>query len=322
MLTNLGTDIHLASDMAQYDAYCKRILANKEILSRILGRVVKEFQGMEFDEIAACIEDDLQISTVPVDPGMTNQKRVTGIQTEDKIPLEGVIYYDIRFTAKVPQNDGRIKLIINIEAQKKYHPGYDIVTRGIFYNSRQISAQLGTEFNIPDYQELKKVYSIWVCFSAPRKEANAISEYSITKRDIIPGIADNPESYDKFSVIVIALNSRVTSGDELVRMLNTLFGQQTISEKKTSLKSFGINTDNLGKEMEYMCNLSGLVLETGQKQGLKKGKKEGKRQGREQTLTRLSILSKKLQELGKVDDLIKATTDSVYLEELYKKYGI
>ena len=314
MLTNLGTDVTLAAEMAQYDAYCNRILANKEILSRILGRVVKEFQGMEFDEIAACIEDDLQISTVPVDPGMTNQKRVTGIQTEDKIPLEGVIFYDIRFTAQVPQNGGHIKLIINVESQKKYHPGYDIVSRGIFYNSRQISAQLGTEFNVPDYQELKKVYSIWVCFSAPKKEANAISEYSITKRDIIPGIADNPEAYDKFSVIVITLNSQVASEDALVCMLNTLFGQQTISEKKTALKSFGINTENLGKEMEHMCNLSGLVLEEGIQQGIQ--------QGSEQTLTRFSILSKKLQELGKIDDLVKATTDPMFLKELYEKYGL
>lgn len=61
--------------------------------------------------------------------------------------------------------------------------------------------------------------------------------------------------------------------------------------------SNGINTEILGKEMELMCNLSGLVLE------------EGIQQGSKQTLNRLSILSKKLQVLGKVDDLVKATTD-------------
>lgn len=70
----------------------------------------------------------------------------------------------------------------------------------------------------------------------------------------------------------------------------------------------------LGKEMEHMCNLSCLVLEEGIQQGIQ--------QGSEQTLTRLSILSKKLQELGKIDDLVKATTDPVFHKELYEKYGI
>ena len=70
-------------------------------------------------------------------------------------------------TARVPEADGliscgrfgrlftlfihredkeRIKLIINVEGQKKFDPGYDIVTRGIFYCARMLSAQKDTEF--------------------------------------------------------------------------------------------------------------------------------------------------------------------------------
>ncbi|OUP84952.1 hypothetical protein B5F07_06840 [Lachnoclostridium sp. An169] len=40
----------------------------------------------------------------------------------------------------------QIKLIINVEAQKDFHPGYSLMTRGIFYGARMISAQKGTEF--------------------------------------------------------------------------------------------------------------------------------------------------------------------------------
>lgn len=37
---------------------------------------------------------------------------------------------------------------------------------------------------------IKKVYSIWICMNAPDHIGNAISEYSITKKDKIPGIPD------------------------------------------------------------------------------------------------------------------------------------
>lgn len=49
---------------------------------------------------------------------------------------------------------------MNVEAQKDYHPGYDLVTRGIFYVARMISAQMDVEFTADDYDGIKKVYSI------------------------------------------------------------------------------------------------------------------------------------------------------------------
>lgn len=124
-------------------------------------------------------------------------------------------------------------MIVNLEAQKSYYPGYEIVTRGIFYDARMISAQLGTEFEHSKYDDMKKVYSIWVCMQAPKKIGNAISEYSIKKQDIISGLPDRPESYDKLSVVIIALNETMETNDELLGMLNTLFSEQkTYLEKK------------------------------------------------------------------------------------------
>ena len=39
-------------------------------------------------------------------------------------------------------------MIVNLEAQKSYYRDMEIVTRGIFYDARMISAQLGTSLNI------------------------------------------------------------------------------------------------------------------------------------------------------------------------------
>ena len=44
--------------------------------------------------------------------------------------------------------------------------------------------------------------------NAPNYIGNAISEYKIAKEDIISGIPDNVEAYDKLSAIMICLNQK------------------------------------------------------------------------------------------------------------------
>lgn len=73
---------------------------------------------------------------------------------------EGKSTYDVRFIALLPESFESTYMIVNIEAQKKYNPGYPIVTRGIFYHSRMISSQYEREFTAPHYEKIKKVYSI------------------------------------------------------------------------------------------------------------------------------------------------------------------
>ena len=47
----------------------------------------------------------------------------------------------------MPARKQRIKLIINVEAQKEFRPGYSLITRGIFYGARILSSQ--KEPNLP-----------------------------------------------------------------------------------------------------------------------------------------------------------------------------
>ena len=68
------------------------------------------------------------------------------MNTEDSVPNEKKVMYDIHFYAYTPDEKGKVKIILDVEAQKKYHTGHDFVTRGFFYTSRIISAQLGKEF--------------------------------------------------------------------------------------------------------------------------------------------------------------------------------
>lgn len=73
--------------------------------------------------------------------------------------------------------------------------------------------------------------------NAPRKIGNAISEYSITKKDYIAGIPDKKSSYDKMSIFLICLDENRESQNELISMLNTLLSsKKSIKDKKRELE--------------------------------------------------------------------------------------
>lgn len=92
-------------------------------------------------------------------------------------------FYDVRFIVLTPTAE-RIKLIINVEGQKKFDPGYDIVTRGIFYCAGMLSAQKNTEFTGSDYNAIKKVYSIWISTDNPVYVQHTITSYRLTEHPL------------------------------------------------------------------------------------------------------------------------------------------
>lgn len=71
------------------------------------------------------------MSSVPVlpDEGSTV---ISGMDTEDKSVREGAVTYDICFCTVVPSSGEEIGLIVNLEAQNDFYPGYPLIKRGIY----------------------------------------------------------------------------------------------------------------------------------------------------------------------------------------------
>ena len=149
--------IRTADDRANYDAACKRLLSEKIILAWIVKSCMEEFRDCDVKDIASrYIEGEPQVSEVPVMPDETNAATVIhGINTEDASQTEGTVTYDIRFLASLPSSSGKIRMILNVEGQNNFYPGYPIIKRGIYYCSRMISAQYGTEFVAANYSDIK-----------------------------------------------------------------------------------------------------------------------------------------------------------------------
>lgn len=284
--TQLSNALEIAGDRAKYDAAVKKILANKEILAWILKYSATEFKTASINEIVDAIEGSPEIGTTPVYPGKTNMKpeTITGLTTNDKVPNEGEITYDIRFYVYTPDR-ARIKLIVNIEAQKS-NPGYDLVTRGIFYGARMLSAQLDQEFSADNYDNIKKVYSIWICMDTSRKSMNTITSYRIDQHRLY-GDFSGKARYDLMDVVMICLGGDKTgtqlsddSRPKLLCLLDTLLTNKKSPEEKEQVLTDDFNIKTVGlKEVMTMCNLSYAIEEKAETKGEARGRAIGEAEG-------------------------------------------
>ena len=153
------------------------------------------------------IEGTPQVGEEPV--FADDAPRIHGMGNEDASPQEGTVVYDIRFTALAPATGKPIRLIINLEAQNKFHPGYPLIKRALYYVSRLISSQHGTEFTHGHYEKIRKVYSIWICFQPPENRQNTVYRYQVTE-DVLAGnprIREKRENYDLTTVLLLCLGS-------------------------------------------------------------------------------------------------------------------
>ena len=274
--THLTHGIEKTGYKSKYDANAKDLVSDKQVLARIVKGVTAEFKNYDISVIENCIEGQPGISVINVYPGKSNKEKITGMNTESAIPNEGEVTYDIRFYAITPEQE-RIKIILNIEVQKKYHVGYSLVLRGIFYCARMLSEQLDTEFSADNYDDLKKVYSVWVCMDSPEKIANTITEYSMARKNLYGDFSEE-ERYDLLSVIMVRLSGKGNDekGNELIRMLTTLLSNRMDAEtkKKKLMEEHSMRiTEKLEGGINTMCNLSDLIEERGIAIGEKRGER-------------------------------------------------
>lgn len=221
----------LATDLkAQYDACAKKLLGYKDILARILIEAVEEFRGMSPEEVKPLIEDDIHIGKIPIDPGLTNKvigvdesgKEIIGMNTVNEEMNAGYILFDIIFYVHL--KEGRSKIIINVEAQRKEPTEYDILNRAIFYVSREISSQKNREFVNSNYNDIKKVYSIWICMNMSENSMNHIH----LQNDTIIGNQNWRGREDLINIVMIGLTKEVSprgEKHELHRLLGALLSE-------------------------------------------------------------------------------------------------
>ena len=260
--TEIKNAVSAADQDAQYDDKAKRLLGNKIILAHILVKTVDEFKGMNPKEVVSYIEGEPLIGVVPVEPGLTNAgkeengQRIVGMNTENAEINEGLVRFDIIFYVRM--KDGISQVIVNVEAQKDEPTSYHILNRAVFYVSRLVSSQKERDFVKTNYNDIKRVFSIWVCMNM---DENSMDYVHLTD-DKLLGSYPWKGGLDLLNIVLIGIANELPEHDdkyELHRLLSTLLSAElTVDEKLGIIKTeYSIPVDEkLRKDMSAMCNLS------------------------------------------------------------------
>ena len=236
----LAKNITAAGEKAAYDAVCKRLLANKVILAWIMKSCLEEYKTHSIHEIAEkYIEGVHQIAEAAVNPDEETRdsgEQIRGVKNEDSTIQEGTITYDIRFLAIVPGTGETIRLMVNVEAQNDFYPGYPIIKRALYYCSRMISSQYGSEFTETHYENIRKVYSIWICSNPPKRRENTITRYSIQEENLIGQVSERKENYDLLTVVMICLGHADDDNyTGVLKLLGVLLSSEKEAEEKKKI---------------------------------------------------------------------------------------
>ncbi len=254
--------VNAAAQDAQYDDRAKRLLGNKIILAHILVKTIDEFHGMNPEDVVPYIEGEPFISMIPVEPGLTNAvkeeagRRVVGMNTENAEINEGLVRFDIIFYVRM--KDGISQVIINVEAQKDEPTSYHILNRAIFYVSRLVSSQKERDFVKTNYNDIKRVFSIWICMNMNEN----CMDYIHLSDDKLLGSYSWKGRLDLLNIVMIGISKEVPEYDEkyeLHRLLSTLFSMKLTMDEKINIIKTEYNipvNDKLRKDVGDMCNLS------------------------------------------------------------------
>ena len=244
-----------------------------------------EYADCTVNEIAEkYIEEKPQVAQIPVAPDeRQNTSVIQGTGVEDTTITEGTVTFDIRFHAAVPVSREQIGLIINIEAQNQFYPGYPLTKRGIYYCCRMISSQYGSVFTGYHYEKLKKVYSVWICMDPPKSRENTITRYFIQEGNLVGSVQESVKNYDLLSVLLLCPGDPVSQSSEgILKLLGVLLSSEIKANDKKKLleQEFHIEMNRtMEREVEQMCNLSQGVEQRGIQKGIQKGIQEGMKKG-------------------------------------------
>ena len=240
-------------------------------------KTVDEFKGMKPEDVVKYIEGEPSISVVPVEPGLANMEktdaagqRIVGLNTENAEINEGLVRFDIIFYVRM--KNGLSQIIVNIEAQKDEPTEYKILNRAIFYVSRLISSQKERDFVNTNYDDIKQVFSIWICMNM---DDNSLSHIHLTKDEMLKP-CNWKGNLDLLNIVLIGITNEIPEHDEkyeMHRLIGTLLSGELKEQEKLDIIEHEYNipiSQEFREDVRIMCNLSTGIEERATERATKK----------------------------------------------------
>ena len=223
------------------------------------------------------IEGEPKIGIVPVEPGLINTEktdvtgqRIIGLNTENTEINEGLVRFDIIFYVRM--KNGLSQIIVNIEAQKDEPAGYQILNRAAFYVSRLVSSQKERDFVNTNYDDIKQVFSIWICMNMA---SNSMSHIHLIKDEMLEPY-DWKGNMDLLNIVLIGITDELPEHDEkyeLHRLIGTLLSSGLKEQEKLDIIEHEYNipvSNEIREDVRVMCNLSAGIEERAEERATKR----------------------------------------------------
>ena len=145
----------------------------------MLEPLIDDFRGKDTEYIRKCL---------PVQEG---NRTIIKLDSEFGTLGKAPVRLDNVFEVKVPGSES-IAVIIDLEGQSDNNPGYRIEKRALYYASCMIQSQKGRYFENDNYEQIRKVMSIWIMMSPVIKDKNTIRTYGLEPKylDMFKGKGD------------------------------------------------------------------------------------------------------------------------------------
>ena len=192
-------------------------------------KTVDEFKGMKPEDVVKYIEGEPSISVVPVEPGLANMEktdatgqRIVGLNTENAEINEGLVRFDI-----------------------------------IFYVSRLISSQKERDFVNTNYDDIKQVFSIWICMNM---DDNSLSHIHLTKDEMLKP-CNWKGNLDLLNIVLIGITNEISEHDEkyeMHRLIGALLSSELKEQEKLDIIEHEYNipiSQEFREDVRIMCNL-------------------------------------------------------------------
>lgn len=128
------------------------------------------------------------------------------------------------------------------------------------------------------YDDVNKVYYIWLCTNPPANRNNTITCYKTTEHTMIGNVHEERSKYDLQTVVMICTSDNTSSVDNPLLELLSLIFNKGLEAKEIENKlrtNYGIDiTPDLKERMINMCNLSYGVDQRGYNRGVNQRNKE------------------------------------------------
>ena len=194
--------------------------------------------------------------------------------------VQGMEQYDESVKQVLAHKIILANILVNIEAQKDEPSSYYIQNRAVFYACRMVSSQKERDFTGMNYNDIKKVYTIWICMN---QKENSLNYLHLTNEKLM-GKTAIEKAGDLIHIILLGLAKNLppyTEKNKLHRLLGALFTNELTADEKISIieSEYNIEAKNeLRKDVRKVSGLGESLVESAAEEAWEQGLELGGKQ--------------------------------------------